>query len=66
MLRARVYGWLSCWDRQVLSYLLRNVLVVHLLTMPPVVDSYCDARGCFAAFFLSLILILVNLIIFDF
>ena len=49
-----------------LSYLLRNVLVVHLLTMPPVVDSYCDARGCFAAFFLSLILILVNLIIFDF
>ena len=43
------------------GYLQRSVRVGRLLTMlPPVADLYCDVRGCFATFFLLLILILVN------
>ena len=60
----RGYDWLNCLVLLELDCLLRNVLIMHLLVGPPVVSSYCAGHDCFATFFLLLILILVNLIIF--
>lgn len=61
----RGYDSLNCLVLLGLDCWLRNVLIMHLLVGPPVVSSYCAAgHDCFATFFLLLILILVNLIIF--